>query len=59
MVGYAAAAGASAVGHRKVVQGELCAAAYIEHPHGIVAAYGDIGATAVDGKPRAIGYGQL
>src|SRR5215208_2469764 len=44
------------VGHRKVAQGELCAAAYLEYPILIVAAYCDIGATAVDGKPRHVGY---
>ena len=55
---YAAAGLGAAVGHRKVAQGELCAVNYKEYPILIVAAYCDIGATAVDGQPRPVGYGR-
>ena len=44
--------------HGKLLEDELCAAAYREHPHQIVAAYRDVRALAVDGKPRGVGYGR-
>src|SRR5215218_3017185 len=51
------------IAHRKLVQGELCTAGYLKHPHPIVAgkhivaAHCDIRASAIYGKPIRVGYG--